>query len=70
MKAFVTHCGMGSVTEAVHFGVPLVLIPVLAEQDANARIMEARGVGVKLEITTLKKPELEHAISEILNNKR
>lgn len=59
---------MGSTAELVHFGVPAVLLPVLADQDLNANVIESRGAAIKLEITTLKKHELEHAISEILHN--
>lgn len=61
---------MGSTAEFVHFGVPTILIPVLAEQDLLANVIESRGGGIKLEITTLKHHELEHAISEILNNNK
>lgn len=69
-KAFITHCGMGSITETVHFAVPAILLPVLAEQDLNANTIESRGAGIKYEITTLKKHEMEHAIKEIVNNKK
>jgi len=40
-KAFVTHGGMGSTMEALSFGVPLIAVPQMGEQRANAdRIAE------------------------------
>ncbi|ODN03744.1 2-hydroxyacylsphingosine 1-beta-galactosyltransferase [Orchesella cincta] len=68
IKAFITHSGMGSTVEAIHFEVPLISFPVLAEQDFNANTVASRNAGIKLEILTLKQEELEHAISEILEN--
>ncbi|KAL6893725.1 hypothetical protein ACP4OV_007823 [Aristida adscensionis] len=44
--AFLTHCGWGSVVEALRFGRPLVMLPILGDQGPNARLMKARGVGV------------------------
>ena len=48
---FVTHCGMNSVSEALYFGVPLVMLPQTAEQSGVAnRILEV-GAGCMLEKT-------------------
>ncbi|WP_243639175.1 macrolide family glycosyltransferase [Streptacidiphilus pinicola] len=47
-SAFVTHAGMGSVLEALHFGVPMVAVPQMAEQRVNARRLEQLGLGVYL----------------------
>jgi calicheamicin 4-deoxy-4-thio-alpha-D-digitoxosyltransferase len=42
---FVTHAGMGSTMESLHFGVPLVAVPQMAEQDAVARRIVELGLG-------------------------
>ncbi|CAL8137636.1 unnamed protein product [Orchesella dallaii] len=70
IKAFITHAGMGSITEAIHFSVPMICTPIMAEQDLNARMVASRGAGIVLEIVGLKSEELEHAISEVLNNEK
>ncbi|KAJ0966266.1 hypothetical protein J5N97_027404 [Dioscorea zingiberensis] len=43
---FLTHSGWSSVIEALQFGHPLVLLPIFADQDINARMVEGRGFGV------------------------
>lgn len=68
IKAFISHSGMGSTTEAIHFSVPVISLPILAEQDMNGRGVAEKGAGIKLEITTLKQHELENAIHEVVYN--
>ena len=47
--AFVTHCGMNSVSEALYHGVPLVLFPQTPEQRGVANRVKALGAGRFLE---------------------
>lgn len=42
----VTHGGNNSVTEALHFGVPLVVLPFSTDQFAGAEALERAGFGV------------------------
>ena len=46
--AFLTHCGMNSVSEALYCGVPLVLFPQTAEQQGVANRTAELGAGVLL----------------------
>ncbi|MFF2786280.1 macrolide family glycosyltransferase [Streptomyces sp. NPDC058049] len=46
--AFVTHGGMGSVMEAMAHGVPLVVVPQMTEQQANAHQVEHLSLGLHL----------------------
>lgn len=46
--AFLTHCGMNSVSEALYCGVPLVLFPQTAEQKGVANRTAALGAGLLL----------------------
>ena len=46
---FVTHCGMNSVSEALWYGVPLVLFPQTPEQHGVANRVKALGAGRFLE---------------------
>nr|MBQ8245123.1 glucosyltransferase [Oscillospiraceae bacterium] len=50
--AFLTHCGMNSASEALYFGVPLVMLPKTSEQGAVAARTEQLGAGFRLEKTT------------------
>lgn len=46
--AFLTHCGMNSVSEALYCGVPLVLFPQTAEQKGVANRTAELGAGMLL----------------------
>ncbi|XP_039834376.1 putative UDP-rhamnose:rhamnosyltransferase 1 [Panicum virgatum] len=46
--AFLTHCGWGSVTESLRFGLPLVMLPFIIDQGLVARMMAEQGVGVEV----------------------
>ncbi len=47
-SAFVTHGGMGSVLEALSYGVPMVAVPQAVDQPANARQIAKLGLGAWL----------------------
>ncbi|XP_043256096.1 uncharacterized protein LOC122399462 [Colletes gigas] len=70
IKMFIYQGGLQSSEEAVHFTVPLLGLPVLADQDYQVRRMEALGVGKVLEITTIQRDELESAILEVITDKK
>lgn len=47
--AFLTHCGMNSVSESFYFGVPLVMLPQTTEEGGVARRVLQLGAGLMLE---------------------
>jgi MGT family glycosyltransferase len=49
---FVTHAGMGGSAESLWFGVPTIALPQAVDQFANAAMLEAIGVGARLEDLT------------------
>ncbi|XP_077294108.1 UDP-glycosyltransferase UGT5-like [Arctopsyche grandis] len=40
VKLFISHGGLLSFTEAIHFGVPLLIIPIFCDQNINAKAIE------------------------------
>jgi MGT family glycosyltransferase len=60
--AFVTHAGMGSCTEGLWYGVPMVAIPQAVDQPSNADQLEAIGVGRHLRADPPSASEIREAI--------
>ncbi|MFC8368335.1 macrolide family glycosyltransferase [Streptomyces sp. NPDC057239] len=69
-SAFVTHGGMGSVMEAVALGVPLVVVPQMAEQRVNAERVQALSLGVYLPREEATGEALRDAVRTVRNNPR
>ncbi|XP_043255822.1 UDP-glucosyltransferase 2-like isoform X1 [Colletes gigas] len=69
IKLFVYQGGIQSTEETIHFAVPVLGFPVMADQDYQVRRMVKLGVGKCLEITTVDSNEFESAIREIISNK-
>eukprot|EP00058_Branchiostoma_floridae_P017198 XP_002602686.1 hypothetical protein BRAFLDRAFT_210219 [Branchiostoma floridae] len=67
-RAFVTPAGSNSVYEALHHGVPMVCLPLSADQPANAARVAARGLGVKLDFSTVTADQLYRAILLVITN--
>ncbi|CAH2090414.1 unnamed protein product [Euphydryas editha] len=67
--AFLSHAGMGGTTEALHFGVPIVAMPVCGDQPSNAAAIEENGLGVQLQIRDLTKENLIAAFKKVLDSK-
>jgi len=65
-----THCGRMSSIEAAYRGVPVVGIPFFLDQKTNVQKFLAKGLGVKLDYSTLTKESILSAVREILNNDR
>ncbi|MGV0811240.1 macrolide family glycosyltransferase [Mycolicibacterium boenickei] len=59
---FITHAGMGSCTEGLWFGVPMVAIPQAVDQPANAARLETIGVGSHLTDHLPSAAELRDAV--------
>ncbi|XP_076380605.1 UDP-glucosyltransferase 2 [Megalopta genalis] len=69
IKLFIYQGGLQSSEEAIHFSVPLLGFPVLADQDYQVLRMEALGVAKYMDIVTITREELETTIKEMITNK-
>ncbi|XP_006027573.1 UDP-glucuronosyltransferase 2A1 isoform X3 [Alligator sinensis] len=67
-KAFITHGGTNGIYEAIYHGVPMVGIPIFADQPDNIAHMRAKGMAVELDFNTMKAQDLVDAVNMVVNN--
>ncbi|XP_032190365.1 UDP-glucuronosyltransferase 2B31-like [Mustela erminea] len=67
-KAFVTHGGTNGIYEAIHHGIPMVGIPLFADQPDNLAHLKAKGAAVSLDFHTLSSTDLLNALRMVINN--
>ncbi|KAM4727818.1 UDP-glucuronosyltransferase 1A1-like [Anableps anableps] len=70
VRAFITHAGSHGIFEGLCHAVPMVMVPLNAEQPDNARKIESRGAGVVLDITSITTETLLQGLNEVINNTR
>ncbi|NJL29407.1 MAG: hypothetical protein HC897_16720 [Thermoanaerobaculia bacterium] len=62
----ITHGGLGSVKEAIHCGVPMVVVPLVNDQPANAERVEYHRLGARLDTDRFSPGEMGAAIRMVL----
>lgn len=65
---FVSHGGMNSTMESLSFGVPLVVIPQMIEQEMTARRVQELGLGLALDMEALTPESLRDAIEQVAHD--
>lgn len=68
IKLFITHAGKGGVAESQYHAVPMLALPVFADQPGNADKLVQSGYGLRLDLITLKTDDFKAAIKELLEN--
>lgn len=68
-RIFITHCGNNGQYEALYHAVPMIGIPMFAEQQRNAFRAEAHGYGIDLKAPHMfSASDLVEAITELSTN--
>jgi MGT family glycosyltransferase len=64
----ITHGGNNTTTEAVHFGKPMIVLPLFWDQYDNAQRVDECGLGVRLDTYSCSREELHSAIDRLVND--
>jgi UDP:flavonoid glycosyltransferase YjiC (YdhE family) len=62
----ITHGGNNTVTEAIHFGKPMIVLPLFWDQYDNAQRVAECGFGVRLPTYEFEDEQLHEAIDRLL----
>ncbi|MEV4076219.1 glycosyltransferase [Nonomuraea fuscirosea] len=64
----ITHGGNNTTTEALHFGKPMILLPLFWDQYDNAQRIDELGYGVRLSTYAFTDEELKGALERLLGD--
>ncbi|KAK3509258.1 hypothetical protein QTP70_027040 [Hemibagrus guttatus] len=67
-KAFITHGGTNGIYEAIYHGVPMVGLPLFADQPDNINHMKTKGAAVTLDFNKMDSKDLKQAVNDVINN--
>lgn len=70
IRLFVTHGGMNSILEAIQHGVPLVGIPRFGDQPENMVRVEAKKLGVSVQVNQIKAETLALVMKKVIEDER
>ncbi|XP_049742106.1 UDP-glucuronosyltransferase 2B4-like isoform X3 [Elephas maximus indicus] len=65
-KAFITHGGANGIYEAIYHGIPMVGIPLFADQPDNIAHMKVKGAAVSLDMDTMTSTDLLSALKTVI----
>ena len=65
----ITHGGNNTTTESLHFGKPMILLPLFWDQYDNAQRMDELGFGVRLSTYAFTEQEMLDALEKLLGDR-
>ncbi|XP_014217158.1 UDP-glucuronosyltransferase-like [Copidosoma floridanum] len=68
IRGFITHGGGLGTQETVYYGVPVICVPLFADQHINCDIATNKKFGIKLDVVAAQQADFDRAFNEILNN--
>jgi MGT family glycosyltransferase len=66
----ITHGGNNTTTESLHFGKPMILLPLFWDQYDNAQRMDELGFGVRLSTYTFTDEQMTAALDLLLGDQK
>lgn len=70
LRLFITHGGLHSTMESMYHAIPVLGIPVFADQQTNLFMVEQQGWGKVLQWEDLTPETLKAKINEVINDVR
>jgi UDP:flavonoid glycosyltransferase YjiC (YdhE family) len=67
-SVFVTHGGMNSTMESLYYGIPMVVVPQMPEQQMTARHIQERGLGIALDKNTVTAEQLRTTVTQVMTD--
>ena len=66
---FITHCGSHGAYETLYHGVPIVAVPLFADQHANSqKLINRLKLGIELDFKTMERDDLQNSINAVLGS--
>jgi len=67
VRAFVSHCGMNSVSESLYWGKPILALPIFGDQHYNAARVADVGAGLRLRKQRFDSNEVRRKMESLLD---